>query len=88
MTVRFYFTIPDSHPKNNQSSNLSAIAAANPKIAMFRQAEVSFAAAAFEVLVPTTFPLSPQSAPKHAPAVEIPAAAAVVVGEDVIKKPC
>jgi hypothetical protein len=55
---------------------------------MLRQADVSLAAAALEVLVPTTFPLGPQFAPKHGAASVVEVSAAAVVGEAVVKKPC
>lgn len=73
-------------PKSLQSRSLSA-AAARPKSS--HAFAVSFAAPAFEVLVPTTFPLIPRFAP--APSEPLTPAAAVVVAvldTVVTKKPC
>lgn len=74
-----------------QSSILSATTAAMPITAKLPQAEVCFAPAAFEVLVPTFLLFGPQFVPRHTLAVVAAAAPAVVgvfVGVPVIRKPC
>ena len=51
--------------ENIYNSTLSARAATTPIMAPFRHAKVSFGAAPTELLVPMTFPFTPQFAPKH-----------------------
>jgi hypothetical protein len=74
-------------PFTVHKSILSARAAATPSIAPLRH-KVSFGAAAFELLVPITFPFKPQFEPKHGAWVAEPTAVAVAVGVVVIKNPC
>jgi hypothetical protein len=72
-----------------QSSSRSATAATMPNTAIPPHAEVCLAAAAFEVLVPTTLFPGPQFWPKHTPGVDTTAPATPdVVGVAVITNPC